>query len=300
MNDIVAVIVTYNRKELFKECINAIIAQTYPCDILVIDNNSSDGTKEAAEGGTQAAECKNRRFIYKNTGANLGGAGGFSLGIKCAVELGYKYIWVMDDDSIPERDCLWNLKEAEKAIGKDYGFLASKVVWTDGSLCSMNIPRDTLNHKLTEFDNEPQKIIIASFVSMLIPADRIRELGLPIKEFFIWVDDWEYARRISSRYDSYLIPDSVVVHKTKDNNGADIIKDSGSRIDRYRYMYRNSVYFYRREGVYGVFYLTVRTILHLIKVLLFSKTDKIRKCKLIISSTIEGIRFKPEIEYVNK
>ena len=300
MNDIVAVIVTYNRKELFKECINAIIAQTYPCDILVIDNNSSDGTKEAAEGGTQAAECKNRRFIYKNTGANLGGAGGFSFGMRCAVELGYKYVWVMDDDSIPERDCLWNLKEAEKAIGKDYGFLASKVVWTDGSLCSMNIPRDTLNHKLTEFGTEPQKIVIASFVSMLIPADRIRELGLPIKEFFIWVDDWEYARRISSRYDSYLIPDSVVVHKTKDNNGADIIKDSGSRIDRYRYMYRNSVYFYRREGVYGVFYLTVRTILHLIKVLLFSKTDKMRKCKLIISSTIEGIRFKPEIEYVNK
>ena len=300
MNDIVAVIVTYNRKELFKECINAIIAQTYPCDILVIDNNSSDGTKEAAEGGAQAAKSKNRRFIYKNTGANLGGAGGFSLGIKCAVELGYKYIWVMDDDSIPERDCLWNLKEAEKAIGKDYGFLASKVVWTDGSLCSMNIPRDTLNHKLTEFGNEPQKIVIASFVSMLIPAERIRELGLPIKEFFIWVDDWEYARRISSRYDSYLIPDSVVVHKTKDNNGADIIKDSGSRIDRYRYMYRNSVYFYRKEGVYGVFYLTVRTILHLIKVLLFSKTDKIRKCKLIISSTMEGIRFNPKIEYVNK
>ena len=204
----------------------------------------------------------------------------------------------MDDDSIPRTDCLEKLLEKTGSLKGRYGFLASKVVWTDGSLCSMNIPRDTLNHKLTEFGNEPQKIVIASFVSMLIPAERIRELGLPIKEFFIWVDDWEYARRISSRYDSYLIPDSVVVHKTKDNNGADIIMDSGSRIDRYRYMYRNSVYFYRKEGVYGIFYLIVRTILHLIKVLLFSKTDKIRKCKLIISSTIEGIRFKPSIEKI--
>ena len=215
-----------------------------------------------------------------------------------AVKDGYKYVWVMDDDSIPETDCLLRLKEAEKTVGGNYGFLASKVVWTDGSLCRMNIPRDTLNHKLTVFGEEPQKIVIASFVSMLIPADRIRELGLPIKEFFIWVDDWEYARRISSKYDSYLIPNSIVVHKTKDNNGADIIKDSGSRIDRYRYMYRNSVYFYKKEGVFGDAYLIGRTIIHILKVLLFSKKDKLGKCKLIILSTIEGIGFRPEIENV--
>ena len=295
MSKVAAVVVTYNRKELLGECICAICAQTVSCDIFIIDNNSTDGTKEFLQEKNYINKCN---VHYMNTKRNIGGAGGFSFGIKLSVESGYEFVWLMDDDSIPRTDCLEKLLEKTGSLKGRYGFLASKVVWTDGSLCSMNIPRDTLNHKLTEFGNEPQKIVIASFVSMLIPAERIRELGLPIKEFFIWVDDWEYARRISSRYDSYLIPDSVVVHKTKDNNGADIIKDSGSRIDRYRYMYRNSVYFYRKEGVYGIFYLIVRTILHLIKVLLFSKTDKIRKCKLIISSTIEGIRFKPSIEKI--
>lgn len=298
MEDVLALIVTYNRKDLLKECLNAVSNQTVKCDILLIDNNSSDGTEYMIKDMVQSQNFKDLSYI--NTGQNLGGAGGFSHGMKEGVKRGYKYLWVMDDDTVPQKNCLEKLLYAGRKLNGEFGVLTSKVIWTDGSLCSMNIPRDTLNHKLTEFDNELQKIVIASFVSMLIPAERIRELGLPIKEFFIWVDDWEYARRISSRYDSYLIPDSVVVHKTKDNNGADIIKDSGSRIDRYRYMYRNSVYFYKREGVYGVFYLTARTILHLIKVLLFSKTDKIRKCKLIISSTMEGIRFNPKIEYVNK
>jgi len=44
---VIAVVVTYNRKELLKECINALLQQDYDnCDILVVDNASTDGTKE--------------------------------------------------------------------------------------------------------------------------------------------------------------------------------------------------------------------------------------------------------------
>lgn len=44
---IAAVVVTYNRKELIGECLDAILLQTYPVDsIILIDNASTDGTPE--------------------------------------------------------------------------------------------------------------------------------------------------------------------------------------------------------------------------------------------------------------
>ena len=87
---------------------------------------------------------------------------------------------------------------------------------------------------------------MASFVSLFIKASVIKQLGLPIKEFFIWTDDWEYTRRISRKYNCYLVNKSVVTHKSKSNMGADIINDSEDRLDRYKYIYR-MMYIYIEE-----------------------------------------------------
>lgn len=68
---VVAVVVTYNRKELLKECIEALLNKSSKkCDVLVIDNNSNDGTYEYIK-----KYIDDKKIIYKNTGENLGGAG---------------------------------------------------------------------------------------------------------------------------------------------------------------------------------------------------------------------------------
>lgn len=46
MDKVAAVVVTYNRIALLKECIKALQQQTYLCDILIVDNASTDGTEE--------------------------------------------------------------------------------------------------------------------------------------------------------------------------------------------------------------------------------------------------------------
>ena len=57
------------------------------------------------------------------------------------------------------------------------------------------------------------KIRTATFVSVMLSTNRIIELGLPLKEFFIWGDDVEYTERISSLYPSYVACRSIVIHK---------------------------------------------------------------------------------------
>ena len=46
MNKVAAVVVTYNRIELLKQCVDALLKQNYPCDILLVNNNSTDGPAE--------------------------------------------------------------------------------------------------------------------------------------------------------------------------------------------------------------------------------------------------------------
>lgn len=294
MKKVAAVIVTYNRKDLLLECINAILAQKKSVpDIIVIDNDSSDGT-----GETLQAFVGNGSVIYFNTGSNLGGAGGFQYGIRKAVELGYDYLWIMDDDCIPSSTALISLISAAKDK-KKYGFLSSKVLWKDGSICEMNAQRETLTRDVTDFEpGQIKSVVMASFVSLFVPARVVREVGLPIKEFFLWTDDWEWTRRISREYPCYLVTDSVVTHKSKVNIGADISSETAERLDRFNYLYRNDVVLYRREGLRGFCYEVIRLAGHCVRVLLKAKDHKLLRLKKIIGGTVAGLKFHPEIEYV--
>ena len=293
MKEVTAVIVTYNRKELLLECISAIQNQiNYIPDIIIVDNNSSDGTREVLEDYIEKKE-----IIYYNTGSNLGGAGGFQYGIRKAVELGYEYLWVMDDDCIPQPEALSTLLKVSQEK-KEFGFLSSKVLWKDGSICEMNAQRKTMTRDVRDFSRPVIPIVMSSFVSLFLSARVVKELGLPIKEFFLWTDDWEFTRRISRQYPCYLVTDSVVIHKSKANIGADIASETADRIERFNYMYRNDVVLYRREGFSGFAYECVRLTGHVVRVLLKAKDNKWKRIRIIISATIRGLRFHPAIEYV--
>ncbi len=294
-NKIAAIVVTYNRKDLIIECIDHLLDQTYGAfDILIIDNHSTDHTKDAIEH-----YLENPRIIYKDTGSNLGGAGGFQYGIKEAYNLKYEFVWLMDDDSLPKPQALYKLVDAYEELDNP-GFLSSKVLWTDGELCKINIQRSSLTKNITEFNEKYISAAIASFVSLYISMDVIKDVGLPIKEFFIWTDDWEYTRRISRKYKCYVVSDSEVIHKTMSNTGANIAIDSEDRIERYRYAYRNEMYLYKREGLKGIMHVLARTLVHIVRVLMKAKTTKLFRIGIILKSTLEGVRFKPPIEYVVK
>lgn len=293
-NKIAAIVVTYNRQSYLLRCIEALRRQNHAdMDILIIDNASTDGT-----GDTLAPLAADGTIRYCNTGANLGGAGGFNYGMRLAVQQGYDYLWIMDDDCIPDDGALDALLAADAELGGDYGFLSSIAYWKDGSPCNMNIQKTGLRDKIEDYTTPIVPIIMATFVSCFFPAARVSEHGLPIKEFFIWSDDLEYTRRLSRRYPCYAVNGSRVLHDMQSNAKVNIATDSADRLGRYRYLYRNEVYVYRREGLRGWIYLISRVAFHVLKVLLKS-ADKWAKIKVILSSFFSGFRFHPPIEYTD-
>lgn len=290
MNKVVAVIVTYNRIAMLRQCIYHLQHQSVPCDILVIDNAGTDGTAEYMQ------QIQGKNILYQNTGKNLGGAGGFNYGICKAVELGYEYIWLMDDDCLAEEHALKFLLRADDALGGNYGWLSSKCFWTNSTLCPMNLQRKTPYKAIRDFSQEFVPAQMASFVSLFFKIETVKQYGLPIKEFFIWTDDWEYTRRISRNMPCYMVNSSHVVHAMKNNTVVNIATDSIERLPRYRYFYRNDVYLYRREGIKGWIWLFAKDLWHSVQVILRGKDIRM-KLKIIWSSAWEGVKFHPKIEY---
>lgn len=297
MKNVAAVVVTYNRKELLKECVEALLTQTKKdvLDIFIVDNASTDGTKEFIENYIIDEKIK-----YINTGSNLGGAGGFQFGIKYAVEHDYEFVWVMDDDCIAQPTTLAVFLKVDNELFKNYGFLSSKVLWKDNSICKMNVQRKTMFRNVKNFNKDLVMVVMASFVSLFIPIKVVKEVGLPIKEFFIWTDDWEYTRRISRKYPCYLVNNSMVIHKSKSNIGANIATDVAERLNRYFYLYRNDVYLYKREGIQGLLYELARMIVHSGKIVFYNNDKKLKRFKYLLIGTYSGLSFNPQIEYVEE
>lgn len=254
MSRVQAVVVTYNRKELLRECIEAILKQTYPIDkLILVDNNSTDGTDEFLR---ELGYLNKPVIEYIKLPQNIGGAGGFYEGMKRSREYTPDWVWIMDDDTIPSETCLEELIKARDIIKEDVSFLASSVRGINGE--AMNVPKIARN-QFTEYidwyeylDKGIVKIVKATFVSLLINFKTIEKCGLPWKEFFIWGDDSEYTQRIIRDYGpAYIVGKSLTIHKRSSAEALSLIKEENkNRIPMYFYYYRNNLIgFWEYESV---------------------------------------------------
>lgn len=292
------IVVTYNRKKLLQENIESLLSQTYEDhDIYIIDNASTDGTELVVK------DFQDDRIHYVNTGKNLGGAGGFSFGIREALKNDYKYIWIMDDDSVPEKSALASLIEKAAKIDDEFAFLASLVYWTDGQIFPMNVPNCDYKSVIdVNYDmirrNKLVPVRCGSFVGCFVKTSLIREVGLPITEFFIYGDDAEYTKRLRKTINkAYIDLDSIIVHKAPDNKGADIVNVNPERIGRFFFQWRNGMYIARKEKqVSQRIRLVIKTI---ISIWINSSDNKIRRSWMVIKGTVVGITFNPIIQYVD-
>ena len=250
---VAAVVVTYNRLPLLRQCLAALAAQTaQDLTIFLVDNASTDGTAEAV------AEMALPNLVYRNTGKNLGGAGGFAYGVREAALAGYDALWLMDDDTLPTPTALEAFLQADRNLQGQYGWLSSRALAPDGTDQPMNLQRVTPYKDLPGFDGERISAVMASFVSLFLRTETVRRYGLPIAEFFIWSDDWEY----------------------------------------YRYFYRNDVVLYRREGLRGWLWLLAKDAWHTVQVLCSPQGRKAWRIGIIWKGFFAGVRFRPATPYL--
>jgi rhamnopyranosyl-N-acetylglucosaminyl-diphospho-decaprenol beta-1,3/1,4-galactofuranosyltransferase len=239
---VVAVVVTYNRRDLLIEALTAVLGQgRAPDTVIVVDNASTDGTAEMVRNRFPAVRLAMAR-------RNTGGAGGFAYGLALALADAADLVWLMDDDTVPEPGALEAMLDARALHpGGPPALIASRVVWTDGRPHPMNTPRTkpfaSKAERLAAAAAGCLPIRSASFVSILVDAGVCRARGLPEADYFLWNDDFEFTARLLRGQAGLLCPASVVVHKTAAFGSTDA--DPG---ERFFYEVRNKVWTLRARS----------------------------------------------------
>jgi rhamnopyranosyl-N-acetylglucosaminyl-diphospho-decaprenol beta-1,3/1,4-galactofuranosyltransferase len=234
------------------------------------------------------------KLYYVRMHENTGGAGGFHEGVKRAYEKGYDWLWLMDDDTIPDSDALNFMLEKGKSF-KDLniGFVCSKVLWTDKTPHIMNIPSiKPLINDIPFNLYEDKRVLLAesaSFVSLLINRYIVEKMGLPIKEFFIWADDVEYTLRITRNgFLGLYVKDSIVIHKTKENYSVSNVYDW-----RFYYNVRNWLWIYK-------LHYKEKYIPYLLKRLLLTPKLPLKVWYTSIKASVDSFIRTPKFEMVQR
>lgn len=116
MNNAIVVIPTYNEKENAEAIIRKVFSLTVPFDVLIVDDNSPDGTAAIIKNLQQ--EYPERLFLEERQG-KLGLGTAYIHGFKYALAKGYDYIFEMDADFSHNPEDLVRLYEACSVEGYD-------------------------------------------------------------------------------------------------------------------------------------------------------------------------------------
>lgn len=211
--DVVSIVVTYNRKNLLLKCLDLLLHQSHPTDILVIDNASTDGTEQELK---LAGLMDHERIHYISLNQNTGGAGGFHYGLKYAFEREWNWFWLMDDDAEPLPDALANILFHAKNYDHIYGSVAVSNMDDANKLC---FPTKKYVGAKTEIVadyqglSDEERVAWLPFLGFFVHRKTIEKIGLPDKALFIRNDDIEYSERAQKQAISiYLIKDSIIKH----------------------------------------------------------------------------------------
>lgn len=207
---LVAVVVTYNRLEKLRATVARLLET--PAEllsaVLVVDNASSDGT------GAWLDSLDDPRLVVCHSAENLGGAGGFEIGMRQAVEtLDPDWIVVMDDDARPRPGALAAFHALDPSR---WDAVAAAVYFPDGEICEMNRPsrnpfwhghefrRTLLGGGRSGFHITPEDyagpgraIDVASFVGLFVSRAAIARVGYPDGRLFVYGEDGIFTLGLS-------------------------------------------------------------------------------------------------------
>ena len=299
--NVAAVVVTFNRLEKLKTVLESLQSQTrVPDQLIIVNNASTDGTAKYLEEFARDFSMKDRINLNVVTlPEKVGGAGGFSAGMRKGYELGADFVWIFDDDGYPQPKALENLlngfNSAVDQLGPDVPYACSMVKFVDGSICEMNNPVPTWDwgRLIAKGFNNLVMVTSCSFVSVLIPRWVMEKYGLPFKEYFIWFDDAEYTLRITRVGPGVQVLDSVIVHDMGANKGVNFTMIDQKNAWKFAYGVRNQASYRLHHEGKAKYLLFCANVIRQMRRGRVERNLKIR----MIKQMLKAISFNPKVDF---
>lgn len=261
--NITAVIVTFNRLKDLKETLEAYEKQTLPISTMVIvDNHSTDGTDAFLKEWDQTQGSFRR--IVCSLPENRGGSGGFCYGMQKALNTDCDWVFLADDDAVPQPEMFEKLFQFSKNN--------PEIMQETVALCAAvnNKGRHTGVHRCrlhktpfgyyevtapeSDFLKEYFYIDLYSFVGTLIRKESLEKAGVARGDLFIYNDDYEHSIRVGKLGKIICVPAAVINH-------VDNLTRSKDATWRDYYGTRNAVIMHKEHfGSYVAFWRGLRRL----------------------------------------
>jgi rhamnopyranosyl-N-acetylglucosaminyl-diphospho-decaprenol beta-1,3/1,4-galactofuranosyltransferase len=249
-NAVVAVVVTRHRRELLADSLKMIGAQTRPPDhLVVVDNGPDDPARDIVESCPVPS-------TYLASHRNLGGAGGFALGMLHALSMGAEWVWCADDDGRPADENVLEvlLAEAEKRNLAEISPVVTNIE-TPAKLAFPLRRGLTWKRSAAELGTDFLPGIASLFNGALFRASTLDVIGVPDYRLFFRGDEVEIHRRMvrsglsfgTCLRAAYLHPDGSDEFKPM-LGGRLHAQDPENEVKRY-YTYRNRGYLLSQPGL---------------------------------------------------
>lgn len=307
--DVCAVVLCYgDRLESLKDTLNA-LERNNPGKIVLVGNAVSQRVGQEIE---QRFSKDRTRYHSVTSQTNLGSAGGYALGIETALSFPEcNFLWLLDDDNSPQDHSLeallacWetapaNTLRAVVAHRKTReGYSKAATEWIratprEGSCVGFHFLNLIFRHH--GIVSEQSTLPWSAYGGLLIPANLVRKIGLPRRDFFLYGDDMEWTLRITWESGQIVTcPEAEVIDLCPSWN---MIGEQGSNLRRrirdlesFRVYYevRNRTWIARRyfQG-YRFVYLINRALFILLTALLAVRYRRLNRFRLIRRAIRDG------------
>ena len=218
------VLINCNGGKFTIPCIRSLLSGTIkPHKIIVVDNASTDGSDNEI-----AASFPGIQLIRNKT--NIGFAAGNNIGIRELLNQGYEYIWILNNDTELDADCLrrqYNFLESNPNIAGCCGKILysdfREKIWYAGTQLNRFALR-VRSKGMLETDNGqhdlPQKTLFITGCSMFIRSKVWQKVGTFYEKFFIYYEDFDWCLRAEKQnLDLWYLPEAVIYHKVSGTMG---------------------------------------------------------------------------------
>ncbi|HEX4703232.1 MAG TPA: glycosyltransferase family 2 protein [Pseudonocardiaceae bacterium] len=266
---VVAVVVTRHRRDLLADSLKVIAAQSRPPEhVIVVDNGPDQPARDVVEACPVPT-------TYLPSHHNLGGAGGFALGMLHALAMGATWVWLADDDGRPADESVLAtlLAEADRRQLAEVSPMVADIDAPDRLAFPLRRGL-TWKRQTAELGTDFLPGIASLFNGALFRASTLDVIGVPDYRLFVRGDEVEIHRRLvrsglpfgTSLRASYLHPNGSAEFKPM-LGGRFHAQDPGDPVKRY-YTYRNRGYLLAQPGMrrlgalevarFGLYFLWVR------------------------------------------
>jgi GT2 family glycosyltransferase len=260
--DLSIVLVNHNAKDMTMDCIRSINEKTQKisCEIILVDNNSSDGSQAAIR-----EQYPDVRLIENLD--NKGFAAANNQGMQAAKG---KYLILLNNDTVlknPALDKMVDFLDKNPRVG----VVTCKLFDADGKTIQRNcrsfptpwgtmfgraslftkiFPNNPISKRnlLANWDsNSVKEVDWVSGAALMVRNEVIKQVGLLDEKFYMYWEDTDWCKRIrNAGWEIFFIPDAEIIHFA----GAGGTKLKGKLWHNHRmtyHMHRSAYYYFRKH-----------------------------------------------------